>query len=93
MSSDSLASINGAFQALNGVRALFKDMRKASKKSPTLQLPADYSVLSAITKRIHNYQSHQKAIASIPPLMPGSPSAVTPKEVSLFLNFYASLLF
>ena len=61
-------------------------MRKASKKSPILQLPADYSVLSAITKRIHNYQSHQKAIASIPPLMPGSPSsAPSPREVSLFL--------
>ena len=86
MSSESLASTNGAFQALNSARALFEDMRKASKKSPTLQLPVDYSVLSAITKRIHNYQSHQKAIASIPPLMPGSPSsAPSPREVSLFL--------
>jgi len=85
MSPESLAATNGAFQALNGARALFEDMRKASKKSPMLQLPADFSVLSAITKRIHNYQNHQKAIASVPPLMPSSASLATPKEVSLIL--------
>jgi len=87
-SSEALALTNGAFQALNSARTLFEDMRKAGGKSPTLQLPADFSLLASITKRVHNYQNQQKAISSVPPLMPGSPAPPVHKEVSLLHSAY-----